>query len=157
MTTGKWIGLGALALVLIIASGAGGYFYGIQVGQARANQVRARFFQERGTGGQGGQFPAQTPQPGRGGGAGPGGGIMGTIEAIEGSTLVVKTQQGTVRVLTSETTFIEKYKSVNLEELETGEQVMVSGSQDESGHVTARSIQSLRGFRSLQPEQTPER
>jgi hypothetical protein len=153
---GKRVMIGLGIAVLVVAAAVGGFFYGNSVGQARANQARQQLAQQR-FGGQGGQFPDQTPQPGRGGGAGPGGGIMGTIEAIEGDTLVVKTQQGTVRVRTSETTFIEKYKAVGLEELETGEQVMVVGSQDESGNITARSIQSLRGFRAVQPEQTPER
>lgn len=153
---GKRVVIGIGIAVLVVLAAVGGFFYGVSVGQTRANQAFQRLSQQR-FGGQGGRFPAQTPQPGRGGGAGPGGGIMGTIEAIEGDTLVVRTQQGTVRVRTSETTFIEKYKSVNLEELETGEQVMVSGSQDESGNINARSIQSLRGFRALQPEQTPGR
>ena len=146
------IGLGILALVLL--AGGGGFYYGTSVGEARASQAQQQLFQQR-MRGQGGQFPGpfQTPQPGQEGGARLGGGIPGTVEAVEGDTLVVSTQEGTLRVRTTDTTLIEKYKSVGVEELETGEQVMISGSRNDDGSVTARSIQSLRAFRLPQPDQ----
>ena len=146
------IGLGILALVLL--AGGGGFYYGTSVGEARASQAQQQLFQQR-MRGQGGQFPGpfQAPQPGQEGGARLGGGIPGTVEAVEGDTLVVSTQEGTLRVRTTDTTLIEKYKSVGVEELETGEQVMISGSRNDDGSVTARSIQSLRAFRLPQPDQ----
>jgi len=146
------IGLGILALVILAA--AGGFYYGTSVGEARASQARQQLFQQR-MRGQGGQFrgPFQTPQPGQEGGARLGGGILGTIEAVEDDTLVVSSQEGTLRVRTTDTTLIEKYKSVGVEELGTGEQVMISGSRNDDGSVTARSIQSLRAFRLPQPDQ----
>lgn len=94
---------------------------------------------------QGGQVPGQfpgmvrTPQPGEE--AAPfRGGIMGTIEAIEGDTLVVTTEAGEVRVQTTDTTLIEKSMTVGVEDLEAGEQVVVAGSRNDDGSVTARSI-----------------
>ena len=83
-----------------------------------------------------------------------GGGIMGQIEAVEGDALRVTTQEGSIRVLTTSTTLIEKYVSVGVDQLEIGEQVIVSGSRSDDGDITARSIQvpSLSaGQRSDQP------
>jgi hypothetical protein len=70
---------------------------------------------------------------------------MGTIEQVEGTTLVITTDTGSVRVQTSDTTLIEKTMSVGVGDLRVGERVMVSGSKNDDGSYTARSIQSLRG------------
>lgn len=137
------IGLGILALVILAAGG--GFYYGTSVGEARASQARQQLLQQR-MRGQGAQFPGAfaTAQSGQEGRARMGGGIPGSIEAIEGDTLVASTQEGTLLVHTTETTLIEKFSSVGVEELETGEQVMVSGSQNDDGSVTARSIRTLQ-------------
>ena len=146
------IGLGILALVILAAGG--GFYYGTSVGEARASQARQQLFQQR-MRGEGGQFPGpfQAPQPGQEGGARLGGSILGTIEAVEGDTVVVSTQEGTLRVRTTDTTLIEKYSSVGVEGLDIGEQVMISGSRNDDGSVTARSIQTLRQRQLLQPNQ----
>ena len=146
------IGLGILILVALAASG--GFFYGTSVGEARASQAQQQLFQQR-MRGQGGQFPGpfQAPQPGQEGGARLGGGIPGTVEAVEGDTLVVSTQEGTIRVRTTDTTLIEKYSSVGVEELEIGEQMMISGSRNDDGSVTARSIRTMRPSQFPQPDQ----
>jgi hypothetical protein len=67
--------------------------------------------------------------------------------------LVISTDEGTIRVHTTDTTLIEKYVSVNPGDLEIGEQVVVSGSRNDDGCLTARSIRSMRGFQFLQPDQ----
>lgn len=146
------IGVGVLALVILAAGG--GYFYGISVGEARADQARQQLFGER-LRGQGGQFPGplRTVQPGQEGRAGLAGAILGTIEAIEGDTLVVNTEEGNIQVRTTDTTLIEKTKSVGVEELEIGEQVMISGSRSDDGSITARSIQPLRAGQFARPDQ----
>jgi hypothetical protein len=138
------IGLGVLALVILAAGG--GYYYGTSVGEARAVQAPQQLFQQR-MRGQGRQFPGTfaTPQPGQEGAARLGGGILGTIEVIEGDILMVNTQEGTLEVRTTDTTLIEKYSSVGVEDLESGEQVMVSGSRNDDGSVAARSIRALQG------------
>ena len=69
---------------------------------------------------------------------------MGTIEAVEGDTLVVTTQEGTIRVQTTDTTMIEKYTTVAISDLETGERVVVSGTRQDDGSYTARSIRVLQ-------------
>ena len=136
-------------LVLVAAAAGGGYVYGTSVGRAQANQTRQRFAQER-FGAQTNQTPGlrQTPPagfPGGQGGLRTGGGIVGTIEAIEGDSLVVNTQEGRIRVRTTDTTLIEKLASVTIKDLKAGEQVMVAGSRNDDGSITARSVQSLRG------------
>jgi len=148
-----WIGLGVVVLVIVAASG--GFFYGLSVGQARADQARQQAFRQR-AGGQGGQFPGPfaTPQSGeRTGSAARGGGIMGTIEAVEGDTLTVNTQEGIIRVRITDTTLIEKYTSVDVSALGVGERVVVSGSRNEDGSITARSLQSLPASQFQQPGQ----
>ncbi len=126
-------------LLAIVAVGGGSFWAGMKMGENRVMQDPARFFQQ--FRGQGGQFPGMvgTPQPGRE--AAPfGGGIMGAIKAVEGDTLVVTTEEGEIRVQTTETTLIEKSMAVEVGDLEVGEQVVVSGSRNDDGSVTARSI-----------------
>ena len=138
------------ALLVIVAVGGGSFWAGMKVEENRVIQNPASFFQRFRE--QGGQFSGQfgtppagfpgavgTPQPG--GEAGRmGGGIMGTIKAVEGDTLVVTTEEGEVRVQTTDTTLIEKNMAVDVGNLEVGEQVVVSGSRNDDGSVTARSI-----------------
>jgi hypothetical protein len=129
-----------VALLVVVAAVAGSFWAGMSFGQARANQGRQQF---RGPGGQGpGLFG--TPQPGQGGPGRFGGGIMGTIEAVEGDTLVVTTQEGDISVQTTDTTLIEKYTTVAISDLEAGEGVMVSGTRQDDGSYTARSIRVLQ-------------
>jgi hypothetical protein len=145
------IGLGVLALVILAAGGA--FYYGTSVGEARARQARRQLFQQ-GMRGQGAQFPAALgiAQSEQEGGARMGGGILGTIETIEGDTLVLTTQEGRLRVRATDTTLIEKYSLVGVDQLETGEQVTVSGSRDDDGSITARSIRTLQQRRLPQPD-----
>lgn len=146
------IGLIAIAFLAVVAGGA--FWGGMKVGENRVMQNPALFFQQR-VRGQSGQFviPFRTPQPGQSGVQGVGGGIMGTIEKIEGNTLVVSTEEGTVRVQTTDTTLIEKYMSVNVGDLQAGERVIISGTRNDDGSITARSIQSMRVLPSATPSQ----
>lgn len=130
--------------LVIVAVGGGSFWAGMTVGENRLIQDPARLMQMM-TGREGGRFPGQfpemvgTPQPGEE--ASPfRGGIMGTIEAVEGDTLLVSTEEEEIRVQTTDTTLIEKYTSVGVEDLAVGEQVVVSGSRNDDGSITARSI-----------------
>ena len=137
-----------VALLVVVAVVAGSFWAGMSFGQARANQGRERF---RGPGGQApGLFG--TPQPGQRGAERLAGGIMGTIEAVEGDTLIVTTQEGTIRVQTTDTTMIEKYTTVTIGDLEAGEGVMVSGTRHDDGSYTARSIRVLQVPLAPQPQ-----
>ena len=147
--------IGLIAVVVLVAVAGGAFWAGMKVGENRMLQNPARVFQQMGRGGQGGQFPRpfQTPQAGQEGSLRFGGGTMGTIEAIEGDVLTVTTQDGAVRVQTTDTTLIQKYTTVGVDDLEIGEQVVVSGSRNDDGSITARSIQSMRGFQSPSSDQ----
>jgi len=127
-------------LLAILAVGGGSFWAGMRVGENRVIQDPARFFQER-LRGQRGQFPGMvgTPQP-REEAAPFRGGIRGIIEAVEGDTLLVSTEEGEIRVQTTDTTLIEKSMTVGVEDLAVGEQVVVAGSRNDDGSVTARSI-----------------
>jgi len=109
------------ALLVVLAVGAGSFWAGTKVGENRVIQDPARLFQQ-GARRQSGELPDQlrTPQPGQRVAQGLGGGIMGTIEGIEGDSLVVSTEEGTIRVQTTDTTLIEKSMTVNVGDLEVG-------------------------------------
>lgn len=129
--------------LVIVAVGGGSFWAGMTVGENRVIQDPARLMQMMT--GQGGHFPGQFPGMVRTPPAGEeaarfGGGIMGTIEAVEGDTLLVSTEEEEIRVQTTDTTLIEKYTSVGVEDLAVGEQVVVSGSRNDDGSITARSI-----------------
>ena len=155
------MGMAIIAVIVLVSVAGGAFFAGTKVGEQRVINNPALAFQQRGFA-QRGEFPfAQgTPPAGQRGMQAPaggaqvfGGGMMGTIEAIEGNTLTLSTDDSTIRVLTTETTLIQKSMNVSAAELEIGEQITVSGSQNDDGSVTARSIRSMRGFQFVQSEQ----
>ena len=154
-------GMVALVAVLVLAAvGGGAYYYGTKVGENRVLQNPQLVFQQMGAGQGGGRFqgqfqgvvPSGTPQVSGRGMLGQGGGLMGTIKQIDGNTLVITTDDGDVRVQTSDTTLIEKTMSVNVEDLKVDERVIVSGTKNDDGSYTARSIQSVRGMQSDQSQ-----
>jgi hypothetical protein len=153
-------GLIALVAVVVLAAvGGGAFYYGTKVGENRVLQNPQLLFQRMGTGQGGGQFlgqgaaPSGTPQAGQRGFQAGAGGLMGTIEKVEGNTVVITTDTGSVTVQTSDTTLIEKTMSVGLSDLTVGERVMISGTKNDDGSYTARSIQSVRGEQSAGPGQ----
>lgn len=150
----KKVAMVVIAVLVLAAVGGGAFYAGTKVGENRVLQNPARFFQQRARG-QGGQFfaPSQTPQPGQRVIQGVGGGIAGTIEGIEGTTVLINTGQETIRVHTTDTTLIEKYMSVTVGDLKVGERVVVMGTKNDDGSYTARSIQSMRAFPSTTPDQ----
>jgi hypothetical protein len=146
-----WIVVGVL--VLVVAVGAGAFWGGMTYGKSQVEQDAMGLMQERfgARGGQSpesGQFPGggQLPQGGQEGATLSGGGVRGTIEAIEGDTLVINADDGIIRVQTVDTTMIEKNMSVGVGDLEVGEMVVVSGPENDDGSITARSIMSIRAF-----------
>ena len=158
----KKIWIVVAVILLFVAVGGGAFWAGMTYGKSQAEQDVMGLMQERmGMGARGGQLPegVQLPEgaqfPGRGqllqeeqGGATLlGGGIRGTIEALEGDTVVINADDGIIRVQTVDTTMIEKNMSVGVSDLEVGEMVVVSGPQNEDGSITARSVMSVRAFR----------
>jgi hypothetical protein len=138
-----WIGIAAALLVLAI--GGGSFWAGMSYGRSQASGPSGRF-SRGGFGERGGQIPdaMMTRQVGQGSAAQLGGGVMGTIQAIEGGVLVINSSEGTIRVETTDTTLIEKTMPVGVDDLEVDEQVVVTGRRNDDGSITARSIQPLR-------------
>jgi hypothetical protein len=144
-----WIVVGVL--VLVVAVGGGAFWAGMAYGKSQARQELTSLMQERFRA-RGGQFPG-TGVLTQGTPAGPVtfGGIRGTIQAIEGNTLMINSDEGIVKVQTTDTTLIEKNMPVSVGDLEVGEMVVVSGPRNDDGSITARSIMSMRAFQRGQP------
>ncbi len=147
----------AVAL-LVVAVGGGAFFGGMSYGksQARQNLTSQKLQRFGARGGQfpeGGQFPSTgvLPQGTPEGATQFGGGIRGTIQAIEGNNLVINADEGIVKVQTTDTTLIEKNMPVSVGDLKVGETVVVSGPRNDDGSITARSVMSMRAFQPNQP------
>ena len=155
----KKIWIGVAVVLLVVAVGGGAFWAGMSYGKSQAEQDVVGLTQERFEV-RGGQFlgPGQLPEGGQlpQGGQGPttqfvGGGVRGTIEAVEGETVVINTDEGLIRVQTTDTTLIQKNMSVGVGDLEIGEAVVVSGPKNDDGSITARSVMSVGAFRFGQP------
>jgi len=132
-------------------AGPGGAF-SIQVGEGQLPGGPSGSFQ-----GRGGQFPGAQGTPGAGvvvGGRGVS--SVETIQAIDGNTLTLSTAEGTVKVITTDTTFIQKFVAVTVADLEVGESVIVSGTENDDGSMTARSIRVMTGLGFSEDLATPQ-
>jgi len=149
--------IGIIAVVVIVAVGAGAFYGGMKYGENRIMQDPAALLQQMREG-MGGQFPGggmrgQFPGGGKTGtteqdtGGLVAGGTLGTIQRIEGSIITLSTEEENIEVVTSDTTFIQKMMDVGLEALEVGENVIVTGSENADGTISARSIRSAQGMR----------
>jgi hypothetical protein len=75
------------------------------------------------------------------GGTGAGGAITGTVTVVSGDTLYVTAADGSVyTVKTSGSTTVNVTQSGKLSQLKPGQTVVIAGSNDGSGNVTATSI-----------------
>ncbi|HUW11907.1 MAG TPA: DUF5666 domain-containing protein [Anaerolineae bacterium] len=140
--------LSALIIIGVLILLAGSFYGGMVFGEQRAQADLPEAFRERmAQFGQGepaapGAVEGQLGQGGFGRLGGQGGGLFGQIEEINGDTIVVTGFDGQQTVVQiTDTTLIEKYASVTASELAPGEQVTVSGSENEDGSITARSVQ----------------
>jgi hypothetical protein len=86
--------------------------------------------------------------PGSGGGPaaagaarGPGRATAGTIESVDGDTVVVTTPEGSVRVNLGDTTSLQKQVPAERSDLAPGQRVLVTGERDADGAVAASSVQ----------------
>ncbi len=142
-----------LGVVLCVLLVAGGSFYGgMTYERTRRTNLQAQFFTERGfpQGGQmviGGVPPegfgqSGTPNAPQGQGF-VGRGANGTIESLEGDTLRLSTGQGTTTVLLTDQTVISRFVTGDRSDLQTGERILVVGERDDSGNITATSIQIM--------------
>jgi len=77
---------------------------------------------------------------GTGRGAGGGNLTVGTVTLVDGKTIYVKTQTGTVTVTTNGSTQVKVSKSGSVKDLAPGSTVVVQGTPSSDGSVTASTI-----------------
>ena len=141
----RWL-VPALALVAVATIALLG---GILIGQHTGGPERAADFTRSGSQSQDGQGPpgergqqdrpmqhSKVTRPGVGGGL-----TVGTIQSIDGDTIIVKLPDGsTVTVKTTDSTKVTKTAESSIADLKAGETLMVRGAKDGSGNVSATSI-----------------
>ena len=138
----------AIVVVLVVAGGSfyGGMLYGkSQATPTTPEEMFAQFRGQRGAGqfSGGGQAPSGV-QGGQVRIGGFGGGTTGTVENIDEDVLIISTDDGPVKVLVTDTTMVQITRSASVDELELGSTVVVAGSRNDDGSITARSIQPMR-------------
>lgn len=120
-----------IAIVCIIIAGAGGFFGGMQYQKSKApsfggfggnGQFRQRF-------GQGGQNAAFRP-------------VRGQVISADATSLTVKMPDGSSRivVLSGSTQFVKSTSGAK-SDIKTGDTVMVIGTSNSDGSVTAQDVQ----------------
>ena len=71
----------------------------------------------------------------------PAGGVMGTVESVEGNTVTIGTPQGTLRARLREDTAITRIAEAGIEDLQVGDQVRVMGQEvDGEEGIAATSV-----------------
>ncbi len=136
----SWVTAGVAAVVIVI----GGLFVASRGGSAEpADNIAAQSAQQA-PGNSGGQ----AIDPGRA----PGGlGGQGQVSSIEGTTLVLDTQDrngeaGSLKVTTTDETVVREVVSGSVDDLSVGDSVVIAGEETDSG-ITADSISEVSGDR----------
>lgn len=146
------------AIVFAVALAGGGFFAGVNVGKAQAQDAQTSFFRQRGfdpnaaggTGAAGGQGFFGGGAGGGAGGAGGGAGaarrgVAGTIEKVEGNLLTVSSAQGeTVTVQLADDTPIQKTVAGSKSDLTVGANILVVGTRS-GNNVAPTDIQLTNG------------
>ena len=142
--------------VLVVAAGVGGFFAGNSFGpNAQAQNIQREFFTQRfgnggqggagqfGQGGQGGTQNGQGAQGGQGAQTGRRPIAFGTVKSVQGNTIQVTAQDGTVTTITTDSkTLIEKTVAGAVADVQPGQRITVMGSQTGSDLVATQiSIQ----------------
>ena len=139
-----------VVVVLVVVAGVGGFFAGNNFGSnaqalATVNDFRAQRFGNGGQGGagqfgQGAQGGAQNGQGGQGGQTGRRPIAFGTVKSVQGSTIQIAAQDGTVTTVTTDTkTVIEKTVAGAVADVQPGQRITVMGSQT-GGDLVATQI-----------------
>lgn len=130
-----------IAVVLVIVVGVGAFYGGMQYqkghSQTSGGNQTGQFF----AGGGGNGARNGNGRTGRGFGNGAGA-VRGEIISSDGKTMTVKLPDGSSKiVIISSSTAIDQATSATPQDLTSGKQVMVFGSTNSDGSVTAQNIQ----------------
>ena len=132
-------------IVVVVASvaGVGGFFAGNAFGpNAQAQNIQREFFQQRfGNGGQGGagQF-GQGGQGGQGAQQGRRPVAFGTVKSVQGNTIQVTAQDGTIITVTTDPkTVVQRTVTGAVSDVQVGQRITVMGTQSGNA-VTATDI-----------------
>ncbi len=129
-----------LLVIVVIVVGGGSFFAGTKYEQRKNPSPRQRQqrLQEQGSGSQDG---TQRP-PGFGRARGGDGFASGEILSREENTLTIKLRDGGSKIiLLSDATQITRLRDGNLNDLATGKNILVNGTANADGSITARMIQ----------------
>jgi hypothetical protein len=130
----------AVVVVVVIAVGVGAFFGGRATGGPSTQAASANGQAN----GQPGQMPTDGSLPSGtrdGSGSSRGDMISGSIIAADDSSITIKTSDGSSKiVLISDSTSISKTEDASKSDLITGEEVMVTGTSNEDGSVTATRV-----------------
>lgn len=128
-----------IIVVLVLVVGAGTFFGGMKYQQSKRQVFNRQFGNTQGQAGQAGRIGSNRL------GFRP---VSGEIIGADEKSITVKLQDGSSKiVLFSDRTEINKASSGAKEDLKTGEKVMVVGTENSDGSVTAQSIQLNPVFR----------
>ena len=144
-----------LGIVLVAAAGFGGFEEGKAYQANQANQIRNQFLQARGLtpGTAGGQNGTPNGSSSRAGGFG--GGVVGSVKDIQGSTLDLSTATDVTTVNLSASTQIEKTIPATTADLQPGERLIVRGSRNSDGSLAADQIQIVSNGGNAQSSTQP--
>lgn len=120
-------------IIIAVVVGVLGFFGGRQYQKGKSGNFNRGQFQNgaarlSGIPGRNGVFQGGRP-------------VSGEIVSVEEKTITVKTQDGSSKiVIYSDSTKVNKTSESSKEDLKTGEQIMVIGTESTDGTVTAQSI-----------------
>jgi hypothetical protein len=123
------------AVVLAVALAAGSFYGGMAYQRNQANQIRNQFLASRGLTANGAGNGSTQRRSFFGGG-----GATGQVKSISGNTLSISTAQNVTTVNLSNSTRIEKAAPGAVNDIQPGEQVIVSGQRDTSGNINATQV-----------------
>ena len=122
-------------LILVVLVGAGAFFGGMQYQKSQRSLGRGQFAGA-------GQFGNRNGQ---------GRPVAGEIVSADDKSITVKLMDGSSKiVILSSSTAINREASGSASDLKTGERVLVIGTQNSDGSVTAQNIQLNPIFRGIQ-------
>ena len=128
-----------LILIVLIIVGAGGFFGGMKYGESQAlknlTPEKMREIFQQGGGQLFTQNQGQRQRTGQNF-------VLGQVISKDEKSLTIKLADGSTKIVFfSQSTQISKATEGSIEDIEIGKEVSVSGTQNEDGSLTARTIQ----------------